>query len=71
MKRFLTDNSAVFKCARTIVQAIIGIIIANLDLLISGITVIPVEYKAIVVGIVMSILSPIMATIKQADNPEE
>lgn len=68
---FLGDNSTGMRLLRTIVQGIIGVIIANLDVII-GTFQIPPEMKAIIVGLVMSILSPIMAEIgKHTLNNEE
>ena len=59
MKNFLTSNSAGMRLARTIVQAVIGVLIANIDLLI-GYTAIDPALRPVVVGVVMAILSPVM-----------
>ena len=59
MKNFLTSNSAGMRLARTIVQAVIGVLIANIDLFI-GYTAIDPALRPVVVGVVMAILSPIM-----------
>ena len=59
---FLSDNSTSMRLLRTIVQGIIGVIIANLDVIIGTFSIQP-EMKAIIVGLVMAILSPIMAEI--------
>ena len=60
MTNFFQSNEAKYRLLRTIVQGIIGVIIANLDTLI-GLTDIPVAVKPIIVALVMAILSPIMA----------
>ena len=60
MKEFLTSNEPRYRLARTIVQGIIGVLVANLDLLI-GMTPIPPAIKPVITGLVMAILSPIMA----------
>lgn len=60
MKEFLTSNEPKYRLLRTIVQGIIGVLIANLDLLI-GLTPIPPAIKPVITGLVMAILSPIMA----------
>ena len=67
MNKFLSSNEAKYRLARTIVQAIIGVIIANLDIII-GFTQIPVMYKPLTVAIVMAILSPIMAALGEAKD---
>ncbi len=68
---FLTSNSAVMRLLRTIVQGVIGVIIANLDNIIGTFEMSPAT-KTIIVGVVMAILSPIMAEIgKNLPNNEE
>lgn len=60
MKEFLTSNEPKYRLARTIVQGIIGVLVANIDLLI-GMTPIPPAIKPVITGLVMAILSPVMA----------
>lgn len=59
MQEFLTSNSAKYRLLRTIVQGVIGVVIANIDML-AGHVVFDVPMRAFVVAIVMAILSPIM-----------
>lgn len=66
MKTFLTSNEWQWRLARTIVQGVIGVLIANLDLIIGSFSI-PVEYKTMAVALIMAILSPIMATISGED----
>ena len=66
MKKFLTSNNWQFRLARTIVQGVIGVIIANLDMIIGAIAI-PMEYKAMIVALVMAVLSPIMAMMNEKD----
>lgn len=68
MKTFLTSNEAKYRLLRTIVQGIIGVLVANLDLLI-GYTAIPAELRPVIAGLVMAILSPIMAALGGKDDP--
>ena len=70
MSTFLSSNEWQYRLGRTIVQGIIGVLIANLDLLI-GMAPIPIELKPVIVALVMAILSPIMAAMgeKQAPMP--
>lgn len=67
MNDFLQSNSAGMRLARTIVQGIIGVLIANIDLLI-GYTAIPEPLRPVIVGIVMAVLSPIMAMLGGDEN---
>ena len=68
MKEFLTSNEPIYRLARTIVQGIIGVLVANIDLLI-GMTPIPPAIKPVITGLVMAILSPIMAMM--GGDPED
>lgn len=68
MKEFLTSNEPRYRLARTIVQGIIGVLIANLDLLI-GLTPIEPALRPIITGVVMAILSPVMAML--GGDPED
>ena len=60
MNEFLKSNETKYRLARTIVQGVIGVLIANIDLLI-GMIQIPMELKPMIVAIVMAVLSPIMS----------
>lgn len=60
MKDFFGSNSARARLGRTILQGVIGVVIANLDLLI-GFLVIPMELKPFITAVVMAVLSPVMA----------
>ena len=71
MKKLLSSNETKYRLLRTIIQGVIGVVIANLDLIISGIAFIPIEYKPIVVAVIMAILSPIMATIGGKEDVEQ
>lgn len=60
MNKFLTSNETIYRLARTILQGIIGVIIANADV-IAGQYVLDAPSRALVVALVMAVLSPIMA----------
>lgn len=60
MKKFLQSNDTKYRLFRTIIQGLIGVIIANADFLISSLNFSP-EAKAFIVALVMAILSPIMS----------
>lgn len=71
MNKFLTDNSALYRTLRTVLQGIIGVLIANLDALIAPLTISD-SFKPIIVALCMAILSPIMAEIGRAtEKPVE
>jgi multisubunit Na+/H+ antiporter MnhG subunit len=65
MNTFLTSNEAKYRLARTILQGIIGIVIANIDLIMGQVILDPAQ-RAVVVALVMAILSPIMAALGQS-----
>lgn len=65
MKLF-NSNEWQFRLLRTIIQGIIGVLIANLDMLIGKLTI-SGDLKPMIVALVMAILSPIMAQIKGTD----
>ena len=50
------------RLARTILQAVIGVLVANADVLV-GQVVFSVEMRPVIVGLVMAVLSPIMAAL--------
>lgn len=59
MKYFLTANTAGMRLARTILQAVIGVLIANIDYLIGQVVIDP-AMRPVIVGLVMAVLSPVM-----------
>lgn len=66
MNKFLRSNEWQYRLLRTIFQGIIGVIVANLDLLISKLTFDP-TLKPMIAALVMAVLSPIMAEIGKTD----
>ena len=62
MNRFLTGNEWNWRLARTIVQGILGVFVANIDVLV-GAVVLDQSARAIVVALCMAVLSPVMAEI--------
>ena len=67
MNEFLTSNETKYRLARTILQGIIGVIIANVDLLVGYVVFDPTQ-RAIIVAFVMAILSPIMSELGRSEN---
>ncbi|MBP3885801.1 MAG: hypothetical protein J6D54_12820 [Olsenella sp.] len=62
MGDFLNSNSWQWRLARTIVQGVLGVIVANLDLILGWCVVDP-SARALVVALVMAVLSPVMAVL--------
>ena len=60
MNKFLTSNDSKWRLARTITQGILGVLTANIDLIVDGLQF-DATTKTLIVGLVMAILSPIMA----------
>ena len=69
MNAFLTSNSTGMRLARTIVQGIIGVLIANADIIV-GAYIFDAPTRALVVALVMAILSPIMAELGNGDDDD-
>lgn len=67
--KFLHSNETIYRLLRTILQGIIGVIIANIDL-ITGQFAIPEVWKPIIVAICMAILSPVMAEIGKKNDTD-
>lgn len=60
MNDFLKSNSTKYRLLRTIAQGVLGVIVANLDVLL-GFAPIDPAVKALIVAVVMAVLSPIMS----------
>lgn len=60
MSEFLNSNEWQWRLARTVVQGVIGVLVANVDLIVGWCVVEP-QVRGLVVALVMAILSPVMA----------
>ena len=69
MDKFLTSNEWQYRLLRTIIQGVLGVIIANLDV-ITGAFVFDPAAKGVIVALVMAVLSPIMALLGQKEDGE-
>lgn len=69
MNEFLTSNEPKWRLARTIVQGVLGVVIAALPQIL-GIVHLDPAISALIVAVVMAILSPIMAAIGNKDGKE-
>ena len=67
MTNFLTSNTAVYRLLRTVLQGIIGVLIANLDVIVASWNFDP-SFKPMIVALVMAVLSPIMAMLGEAQK---
>lgn len=70
MNRFLTSNDWQFRLLRTIIQGILGVVVANIDV-ITGMFVFDPTIKALIVALVMAVLSPIMAMLGNTNKLSE
>lgn len=70
MDKFLTSNETQYRLARTIVQGVLGVIIANMDVIV-GQCILEPQTRALIVALVMAVLSPIMAEIGKHIEPQE
>ena len=70
MERFLASDGWQWRLLRTIVQGVLGVVVANLDL-IMGWRVLDSSMRGLVVTLVMAVLSPIMAALGgDGDTPQ-
>ena len=66
-RKFLNGNEWYWRLLRTILQGILGVIIANIDMLIEPLQI-DTFWKGIIVALTMAVLSPLMAELgKGAD----
>ena len=70
MNDFLTSNEWQWRLLRTIAQGVLGVVVANIDLLV-GVAVLEPTWRALVVALVMAVLSPVMAEIGKANGLKE
>ena len=67
MRRFLQSNEWQYRLLRTILQGILGVLVANVDVL-AGYAILDPAIRAIVVALVMAVLSPVMAMLGGGDS---
>ena len=70
MNHFLTENSTQMRLARTCVQGVLGVLVANADVIVGAYVLDPAQ-RALVVALVMAVLSPVMAEIGKNIGTEE
>lgn len=69
MNRFLTENTPLMKCLRTIFQGVCGVIVAQLPQVLGLYQLDPV-WSATIVALTMAVLSPIMAALGESEKGE-
>ncbi len=69
MNRFLTENTPLMKCLRTIFQGVCGVVVAQLPQVLGLYQLDPV-WSATIVALTMAVLSPIMAALGEAEKGE-
>ena len=70
MEKFLASSEWQWRLLRTIAQGVLGVVVANLDL-IMGWCMLESSVRGLVVALVMAVLSPIMAALGgDGDKPE-
>ena len=70
MNRFLTSNEWQWRLLRTVVQGVLGVVVANVDLLM-GTAVLDPTWRALCLAMVMAVLSPVMAELGKAGDVDE
>lgn len=65
MNRFLTSNEWQWRLLRTVVQGVLGVVAANVDMLV-GCAVLEPAWRAVAAALVMAVLSPVMAELGAA-----
>lgn len=65
MSAFLTGNGWQWRLLRTVAQGVLGVVVANVDMLV-GCAVLDPAWRAFTVALVMAALSPVMAELGAA-----
>ena len=68
--KFFESNELKYRLLRTIVQGVIGVVIANIDLIIDQVSCFNDAIRPVIVLIVIAVLSPIMAQVGKRDDDE-
>lgn len=71
-KEFLRSNKTKDRLLRTIIQGVVGVIVAYIDVIVGVMPCIPDELRPAIVALVMAVLSPIMSELgKESDDEIE
>lgn len=69
MNEFLTSNEWQWRLLRTVAQGVLGVVVANVDMLV-GAAVLDPAWRALVAALVMAALCPVMAELGAAQAEE-
>lgn len=64
---FFTSNDTLARLLRTILEAGLAFLIANIDVLFAGFTI-PPTYKTVIMGFVVAVVSPILASLRGKEH---
>lgn len=67
MDKFLNSNEWQWRLLRTIVQGVLGVLVANIDQIL-GYVVLDGSTRTLVVALVMAVLTPIMSELGKYDE---
>lgn len=67
MEKFLNSNEWQWRLSRTIVQGVLAVLVANIDLIVGTCALEP-QWRALCVALIMAVLSPIMAELGKAEK---
>ena len=70
MNPFLTSNEWQWRLLRTVAQGVLGVVVANVGLLM-GVAVLDPTWRARCVAMVMAVLSSVMAELGKACDSDE
>ena len=70
MNELLTSNEWQWRLARTTVQGVLAVVVANLDLII-GVVALDPAWRGLCVALVMAMLSPVMAELGKMREEDE
>ncbi|WP_307981540.1 hypothetical protein [uncultured Senegalimassilia sp.] len=70
MSELLTSNEWQWRLARTTVQGVLAVVVANLDLII-GVVALDPAWRGLCVALVMAMLSPVMAELGKMREEDE
>lgn len=68
MNEFLASNEWQWRLARTVMQGVLGVAVANVDVLMGAAVVDPL-WRGICVALVMAVLSPVMSELGARTSP--
>ena len=65
--KLMKSTETAYRLLRTVIQGIIGVLVANIDFLIGSFQI-PVEWKPMITALIMAVLSPVMSLLGGKDD---